>query len=67
MCCLHCQQVNREGVRFCTVCGRSLALTQADRLQPTLHSFIIILHDQAMRQDIYQVRFAHLMGLLAVA
>ena len=26
------------------------ALTQADRLQPTLCSFITILHDQAMRQ-----------------
>jgi aspartyl-tRNA(Asn)/glutamyl-tRNA(Gln) amidotransferase subunit A len=26
------------------------ALTQADRLQPTLHSWITILHDQAMRQ-----------------
>jgi aspartyl-tRNA(Asn)/glutamyl-tRNA(Gln) amidotransferase subunit A len=26
------------------------ALTQADRLQPTLHSFITILHDQALRQ-----------------
>jgi aspartyl-tRNA(Asn)/glutamyl-tRNA(Gln) amidotransferase subunit A len=26
------------------------ALTQADRLQPTLHSFITILHDQALHQ-----------------
>jgi aspartyl-tRNA(Asn)/glutamyl-tRNA(Gln) amidotransferase subunit A len=26
------------------------ALAQADRLQPTLHSFITILHDQALRQ-----------------
>ena len=26
------------------------ALTQADHLQPTLHSFITILYDQALRQ-----------------